>query len=86
VSKAQNAIPSAKRDGEDMMRNVRLALLLDEKKSSNRATTVLKQEVLLQQLETEMEDHEEDVVKRFERLRAECNALSCGWTNQSDQG
>jgi Zn-dependent M16 (insulinase) family peptidase len=86
VSKAQNAIPSAKRDGEDMMRNVRLALHLDEKKSSNRATTVLRQEVLLQQLETEMEDHEEDVVERFERLRAECTLVSRGWTNESDQG
>jgi len=76
VSKALNDIPSTKRDGNDMTRNVRYTLHLDENKSSHRANSVLRQESLLHQLEEEMENREEDVVERFEKLRNECNRLA----------
>jgi len=76
ASKALNDIPSTKRDGDDMTRNVRYTLHLDENKSSHRANSVLRQESLLHQLEEEMEDREEDVVERFEKLRDECNRLA----------
>ena len=76
ASKALNDIPSTKRDGDDMTRNVRYTLHLDENKSSHRANSVLRQESLLHQLEEEMDDREEDVVERFEKLRDECNRLA----------
>jgi Zn-dependent M16 (insulinase) family peptidase len=72
VSKAQNDIPSAKRDGYNMARDVRSAIHLDENTSSWRAATTLRQETLLDELEKALEEDEEAVVAKFERLRAEC--------------
>jgi Zn-dependent M16 (insulinase) family peptidase len=72
VSKAQNDIPSAKRDGDSMARDVRSCIHLDENTSSWRAATTLRQEMLLNELEMALEEDEEDVVAKFERLRAEC--------------
>lgn len=72
VSKAQNDIPSAKRDGSDMARNVRDTVQLDENTSSTRATSALRQEILLNKLEQEFEEDEESIVAKFESLRSEC--------------
>jgi Zn-dependent M16 (insulinase) family peptidase len=74
VSKAQNDIPTAKRDGVDMTGDVRSSIQLDEHTSSRRATTTLRQEVLLNELEEALEKDEETVVAKFEKLRAECKA------------
>jgi Zn-dependent M16 (insulinase) family peptidase len=73
VSKAQNNIPSAKRDGDDMAKDVRCILQLDESTSSNRATTTLRQEMLLDELDTLLDDDEDSVVAKFEALRSECS-------------
>jgi Zn-dependent M16 (insulinase) family peptidase len=73
VSKAQNNIPSAKRDGDDMVRDVRSILQLDESTSSKRAATVLRQEILLDELDTLLEDDEDSIVAKFEALRSECS-------------
>jgi Zn-dependent M16 (insulinase) family peptidase len=72
VSKAQNDIPSAKRDGHDMVRDVRDIIQLDERTSSTRATSTLRQENLLNMLEDALEDDEESIVAKFECLRSEC--------------
>ena len=72
MSKAQNDIPSKKRDGHDMTNNVRDTIQLDERKSSIRATSTLRQEMLLNQLEKDLEEDEEGVVTKFEKLRSEC--------------
>ena len=72
VSKAQNDIPSAKRDGHDMARDVRDTIQLEEKTSSTRATSTLRQQILLNNLEKALEDDEENVVAKFESLRSEC--------------
>ena len=71
VSKAQNDIPSAKRDGDSMARDVRSCIHLDEDTSSWRAATTLRQETLLNEMEKALEEEEEDVVAKFERLRTE---------------
>jgi Zn-dependent M16 (insulinase) family peptidase len=72
VSKAQNDIPSAKRDGHDMARDVRDTIQLDEKTSSIRATSTLRQEILLNDLEKALDEDEEGIVTKFESLRSEC--------------
>lgn len=79
VSKAQNDIPAAKRDGDDMMIDVRNAIQLDENTSSRRATTTLRQETLLDELDKAFEHDEEAVVAKFERLKSERIATSCVW-------
>jgi Zn-dependent M16 (insulinase) family peptidase len=72
VSKAQNNIPSTKRDGDDMAKDVRSILQLDESTSSKRATTILRQEILLNELDMLLEDDEDSVVAKFEALHSEC--------------
>lgn len=72
MSKAQNDIPSKKRDGHDMTMDVRDTVQLDERKSSIRATSTLRQEMLLNKLEKDFEEDEEGVVAHFEKLRSEC--------------
>jgi Zn-dependent M16 (insulinase) family peptidase len=72
VSKAQNDIPSAKREGDDMARDVRNLIQLDESTSSRRATTTLRQETLLDDLEKSLEEDDESIVAKFDELRAEC--------------
>ena len=72
VSKAQNDIPSAKREGDDMAKDVRNTIQLDEHTSSKRATTTLRQETLLHELEESLGEDEENIVAKFEQLRAEC--------------
>ena len=72
VSKAQNDIPSAKREGDDMARDVKNLIQLDERTSSKRATTTLRQETLLDELENAFEEDEESIVAKFDELRAEC--------------
>lgn len=72
VSKAQNDIPSAKRDGDGMAKDVRNVIQLDESVSSKRAITTLRQETLLDELEKAFDEDEESVVAKFDELRAEC--------------
>ena len=72
MSKAQNDIPSAKRDGRDMALDVRDTIQLDEKTSSTRATSTLRQEILLNDLEKALDEDEESIVAKFESLRSEC--------------
>lgn len=72
MSKAQNDIPSAKREGDDMAKDVRNVIQLDENVSSKRATTTLRQETLLDELEKAFDEDEESVVAKFDELRAEC--------------
>lgn len=72
MSKAQNDIPSAKRDGHDMARDVRDSIQLDKRTSSTRATSTLRQETLLNKLEKALEEDEEGIVEKFEKLRSEC--------------
>lgn len=55
-----------------MVRNVRDTIQLDENTSSTRATSALRQEILLNKLEQEFEEDEESVVAKFETLRSEC--------------
>jgi len=86
VSKAQNDIPSAKRDGDSMSRDVRSAIHLDENTSSWRAATTLRQETLLNELEETLEEDEEAVVVKFERLRAECTVPNLMQSNFSGAG
>jgi Zn-dependent M16 (insulinase) family peptidase len=80
VSKAQNDIPSAKREGDDMAKDVRNVIQLDENVSSKRATTTLRQETLLDELEKAFDEDEEGVVAKFDELRAECTLVpgDCG--------
>lgn len=75
MSKAQNDIPGAKRDGNDMAKDVRNTIQLDENTSSRRATTTLRQETLLDELDNALEDDEDGIVAIFEELRAECKIL-----------
>ena len=84
VSKAQNDIPSAKRDGHSMARDVRDSIQLDEKTSSTRAISTLRQETLLNELEKALEEDEDRIVAKFESLRCEC-AILCFPANVSDQ-
>ena len=72
VSKAQNDIPSAKRDGDDMAKNVRNFIHLNENVSSTRATSTLQQETLLDELDKALDHDEDGIVAKFEELRAEC--------------
>ena len=55
-----------------MARDVRNLIQLDESASSRRATTTLRQEKLLDELEKSFEEDEESVVAKFDELRAEC--------------
>ena len=55
-----------------MMRDVRDTIQLDENNSSRRATTTLRQETLLNEIEKAFEDDEEAIVAKFARLRYEC--------------
>lgn len=75
VSKAQNDIPGAKRDGDDMAKDVKNVIQLDERTSSKRATTTLRQETLLNELERAFEDDEETIITKFDQLRAEREPL-----------
>lgn len=52
--------------------DVRDTVQLDERKSSIRATSTLRQEMLLDRLEKDFEEDEEGVVANFEKLRSEC--------------
>src|ERR1700735_5496051 len=84
VSKAQNDIPSAKRDGNDMARDVRNTIQLDENNSSRRATTTLRQETFLNEIEETLDEDDDSVFDIFEELRAECILLiSTNTSNQS---
>jgi hypothetical protein len=56
-----------------MTRDVGSTVHLDEKTSSRRATTILRQETLLRELEKSLEEDEASVVAKFEDLRAERN-------------
>jgi hypothetical protein len=85
VSKAQNDIPSAKRDGDDMAKNVRNFIHLDENVSSTRATSTLRQETLLDELDKALDHDEDDVVAKFEELRAECTCPLISAELYSDQ-
>ena len=55
--------------------DVRNTIQLDEQKSSIRATSTLRQEMLLDKLEKDLEEDEEGVVAKFENLRSECTDL-----------
>jgi len=55
-----------------MARDVRNTIQLDEHTSSARATTSLRQETLLNELDKSFEEDEESIVAKFESLRAEC--------------
>ena len=55
-----------------MARDVRNLIQLDENTSSKRATTTLRQEKLLDELEKSFEENEESVVAKFDELRPEC--------------
>jgi hypothetical protein len=50
---------------------VRNIIQLDEHTSSRRATTTLRQDTLLNELEKKLEQDEESIVAIFEELRAE---------------
>jgi Zn-dependent M16 (insulinase) family peptidase len=73
VSKAQNDIPSVKRDGFAMAKEFRDMIQLDEQTSSTRAVSTLRQESFLEEIEKGLEENETDVVTRFQELRAECS-------------
>jgi hypothetical protein len=51
--------------------DVRDSVQLDERKSSIRAISTLRQEMLLNKLEKDLEEDEEGVVAKFEKLRSE---------------
>jgi len=55
-----------------MARDVKNLIQLDERTSSKRATTTLRQETLLDELENAFEEDEESIVAKFDELRAEC--------------
>jgi len=84
ASKAQNDIPVLKRDGENMAKDVRNAIQLDENRSSTRAVSTLRQDTLLKELDEAFEKDETAVVAKFERLRAECTCFLFP-SNMSDQ-
>jgi len=73
VSKSQNDISAAKRDGYDMTTEVMYSVQLDRAKSSKRATMTIMQEPFLDELDKTLDEDENEVIKEFEALRAECS-------------
>lgn len=56
-----------------MTKDITNTIHLDEQTSSRRATTTLRQETLLRELEKSFEEDEATVVAKFEELRGERN-------------
>ena len=60
-----------------MARDVRDTIQLDERMSSTRAISTLRQDTLLDKLEKALDEDEESIVAKFERLRSECTDPYC---------
>lgn len=71
ISKIQNDLPSYKRDGDTVASSVLGALQLDIRKSAARASNLLDQTKFLDRLEQELEDDEEAVLSRFDKMRSQ---------------
>lgn len=71
IAKIQNDLPSFKRDGDTVATSVLGVLQLDSQKSVARAANLLDQTKFLDMLEAQLDENEDTVLDKFEKLREE---------------